>query len=207
LEIKGKQRRLTAQMTYLVVILLAYLVGSFPTGVFISKRKYGLDVRDMGSGNIGATNVRRIFGWYAGILVFLIDLGKGALPLWGIRALYPELPWLICLTGIALVLGHCFSVFLGFKGGKGVATSLGCILVVDPNCALIGGLVYLVFLKLSRISAVGSLAGVVSCILYLIFRWPGNAIGIMIVTLCVIMVFRHQENLARLKKTFLHKAP
>ncbi|NBX75535.1 MAG: glycerol-3-phosphate 1-O-acyltransferase [Proteobacteria bacterium] len=194
-------------MTYLLVILGAYLVGSFPTGVFISKRKYGLDVREMGSGNIGATNVRRIFGWYAGILVFLIDLGKGAAPLWAIRGFYPDLPWLVCLTGISLVLGHCFSVFLGFKGGKGVATSLGCILVADPMCALIGGLVYLVFLKVSRISAVGSLAGVLSCIIFLVFEWPGNAMGIMVLTLCVIIVFRHQENLTRLKKTFLHKAP
>jgi len=193
-------------MTYLVVILGTYLLGSFPTGVFISKRKYGLDVREMGSGNIGATNVKRIFGWYAGILVFLIDLGKGAIPLWGIQTLYPELPWLICGAGISLVLGHCFSVFLGFKGGKGVATSLGCILVADPICALIGGLVYLVVLKLSRISAVGSLVGVLSCMIYLMFRWPGNALGIMILTLCAIIVVRHKENLSRLKKTLLHKA-
>lgn len=192
-------------MTYFIFSLLAYLIGSFPTGVFISKRKYGLDVREVGSGNIGATNVKRIFGWYAGLLVFLIDLAKGLLPLWAVRSFYPDLPWLVCLTGIFLVLGHCFSLFLGFKGGKGVATSLGCILVADPVCGLLCGLVYLIFLKLSRISAVGSLAGVLSCLVYLGFKWPGTPLGAMVITLCIIIVVRHRENLTRLKQTFLQK--
>ncbi|MFM8270405.1 MAG: glycerol-3-phosphate 1-O-acyltransferase PlsY [Pseudomonadota bacterium] len=192
-------------MTYFLVLLAAYLIGSFPTGVFVSKRKYGLDVREVGSGNIGATNVKRIFGWYAGLLVFLIDLAKGAIPLLAVRSLFPELPWLVCLTGIFLVLGHCFSLFLGFKGGKGVATSLGCILVADPICALSCGIVYLIFLKLSRISAVGSLAGVICCGINLVVRWPGEPIGTLIITLCSLIVIRHKENLIRLKQTFLHK--
>lgn len=189
-------------MAYFLIILTAYLIGSFPTGVFISKRKYGLDVREVGSGNIGATNVKRVFGWYAGLLVFLMDLAKGAIPLLVVRAFYPELAWLQCFIGISLVLGHCFSLFLGFKGGKGVATSLGCILVAAPICALLSGVVYLIFLKLSRISAVGSLAGVSCCFLYLLLRWPGNPMGTMIVALCAIIVIRHRENLIRLKSSF-----
>jgi len=182
-------------------------VGSFPTGVFISKRKYGLDVREVGSGNIGATNVTRIFGWYAGLLVFLIDLAKGALPLLIVRFFYPESTWLQSFCGVSVVLGHCFSLFLGFKGGKGVATSLGCILVVLPGCALLCGGIYLVFLKLSRISAVGSLAGVMSCFLYLVFQWPGLPLGTLIITLCVIILVRHYENLIRLRSTLLRQNP
>lgn len=192
-------------MTPLLLMIGAYLVGSFPSGVFISRRKYGVDVREVGSGNIGATNVQRIFGWYAGALTFLLDFAKGALPLIVIRNFYPDHPWFLAMTGIVLVLGHCFSVFLGFKGGKGVATSLGCIFVTVPTCAILFGLVYLVTLKLARISALGSLAGVLSSFIFLIVQWPGLPYGVLVVSLCVVMVFRHQENLNRLRRTWVEK--
>ena len=192
-------------MSLLLILLLAYLVGSFPTGVFISKRKYGLDVREVGSGNIGATNITRIFGWYAGVLVFLIDFAKGAVPLVLFKRIYPEDPWCWCIAAFFLVLGHCFSVFLGFKGGKGVATSLGCILVVEPFCAFLYGGVYLISLKLSKISAVGSLTGVLSCLLYLIFKWPGSASGTLILSLCGLIILRHHENIQRLKSGWIKK--
>jgi len=192
-------------MSLILILFMAYLMGSFPTGVFISKRKYGLDVREVGSGNIGATNITRIFGWYAGFLVFLIDFAKGAVPLLLIKRIYPENPWLWCIVAIFLVLGHCFSVFLGFKGGKGVATSLGCILVVEPLCAVLCGVVYLVSLKISKISAVGSLTGVLSCFLYLIFKWPGPASGTLVLVLSGLIILRHQENIQRLKGTWSKK--
>lgn len=189
-------------MLSFLAILLCYLVGSFPTGVFISKRKYGLDVREVGSGNIGATNITRVFGWYAGFLTFLIDFLKGAVPLWLMKLFFSEAPWVVTAAGVFLVLGHCYSLFLGFKGGKGVATSLGCLMVTLPVCALIYGLVYLVLLKLSRISAVGSLGGVVAALVYLILRWPGIAPGSLVLMLCIIVLIRHQENIQRLLETF-----
>jgi glycerol-3-phosphate acyltransferase PlsY len=82
-------------MSTVFVALISYLIGSFPTGVVISRRKYGLDVREVGSGNIGATNVKRIFGWYAGLLTFGIDFFKAILALWLVRWFFPENPWLI----------------------------------------------------------------------------------------------------------------
>ncbi|NBV51233.1 glycerol-3-phosphate 1-O-acyltransferase [bacterium] len=188
-------------MLSFLAILICYLVGSFPTGVVISKRKYGLDVREVGSGNIGATNITRVFGWYAGFLTFLIDFLKGAVPLWLMQLFFSEAPWVVTAGGICLVVGHCYSLFLGFKGGKGVATSLGCLMVTLPVCALIYGLVYLVLLKLSRISAVGSLGGVVAAIIYLILRWPGIAPGSLVLMLCIIVLIRHQENIQRLIET------
>jgi len=193
-------------MVYFLVLLGAYLVGSFPTGVFISKRKYGLDVREVGSGNIGATNIKRIFGWYAGFLVFFIDFAKGAIPLALLNPVLSEKPWLLCGAGICLVLGHCYSLFLGFKGGKGVATSLGCIFVTVPGCAFLFGAVYLLFLKISKISAIGSLTGVLSCLLYLVFSWPGGPLGTMIMAFCSLIVLRHQENIRRLKETWASKS-
>jgi glycerol-3-phosphate acyltransferase PlsY len=192
-------------MTLFIFFLGAYLLGSFPSGVFISRKKYGLDVREVGSGNIGATNVQRIFGWYAGALTFLADFAKGAIPLFVFKKFYPEDPWLVSFLGTALVIGHCFSIFLGFKGGKGVATSLGCIFSTVPSCALLFGAVYLITLKVSRISALGSLAGVIFSIGYLLISWPGAPLGSMVLTLCAIIVFRHRENFLRLKKTWVEK--
>lgn len=192
-------------MTFFLLLIGAYFFGSFPSGVFISRRKYGLDVREVGSGNIGATNVQRIFGWYAGALTFLLDFAKGSLPLLFIKNLYPETPWAITVLGITLVLGHCFSIFLGFKGGKGVATSLGCIFVTVPACAILFGLIYLVTLKLSRISAVGSFCGVLSSLFFVILKWPGAPYGFLILALCFIIVIRHQENFVRFRATWREK--
>lgn len=192
-------------MTAFLTILLGYLIGSFPTGVFISRRKYGLDVREVGSGNIGATNIQRVFGWYAGVLVFLIDFAKGAIPLWFVQRVTPDSPWLVALLGISLVVGHCYSLFLGFKGGKGVSTSLGCIFSTVPLCAVISGLVYLLFLKVTKISAIGSLAGILACALFLLLKPPSIPFIGMILALCAIVLIRHRENITRLKKTYFNK--
>lgn len=178
-------------------LLVVFIIGGFPTGVFLSKRKYGLDVREVGSGNIGASNVRRVFGWYAGFLTFLIDFLKGAIPL-ALVAKSGASSSFIDWAGIFLVLGHCFSPFLGFKGGKGVATSLGCMVVVEPLCAGVALFTYLGALVFSKISAVGSLAGVGACLIYLAVFFQSIEHWKLILALCIIIVWRHQENIKRL---------
>lgn len=185
--------------------LVGYLIGSFPTGVFITKRKFGIDVREMGSGNIGATNVTRVFGWYAGILVFLIDFVKG----WGPLYLYakyitPE-PLELAVLAASLVLGHCFSAYLKFKGGKGVATSFGCITFVAPWAALICGVVYVVLLATTKISAIGSLGGLLAAILYLVVAQPPRAISVFVVGICFVVLIRHHDNIKRLIQTYQQK--
>lgn len=189
-------------MSTVFVSLISYLIGSFPTGVVISRRKYGLDVREVGSGNIGATNVRRVFGWYAGLLTFGVDFLKAILALWLVRWFFPENPWLVTLSGIFVVLGHCLSVFLGFKGGKGVATSLGCILFVAPGCALVAGGVYLGLLATTRISAIGSLGGVLAALIFLLFSQYSPATNTLILSLCLIIIIRHRDNIRRLKESW-----
>jgi len=182
----------------LLFCILAYLVGSFPTGVVLTRRKYGLDVRDMGSGNIGATNVTRVFGWYAGVLVFLIDFLKGWAPVAWVALRYPEEPWLRTGVGACLVLGHCFSAFLRFRGGKGVATSLGVLLAVLPWAAVAGGVVYVILLVVTRISAVGSLGGMLAVLVFLAFRQPAQADAVLILIISILVVSRHHSNIRRL---------
>jgi len=190
---------------YLFLCVLAYLVGSFPTGVVLTRRKYGLDVRDMGSGNIGATNVTRVFGWYAGALVFLIDFLKGWAPVAWIALRYPDAPWLRTAVGICLVLGHCFSAFLRLRGGKGVATSLGVLFAVLPWAAVAGGVAYVILLVATRISAVGSLGGMLAVLVFLAFHQPATAEGALILIISILVVSRHHSNIRRLWGDFKKK--
>ncbi len=166
----------------------------------LTKRKFGLDVREMGSGNIGATNVTRVFGWYAGLLVFLIDFLKGYLPLYGLLKLYPDEPWLLTWSGLALVVGHCFSPYLKLKGGKGVATSLGCLAFFIPQGALVAIVVYGVALAITKISAVGSLSGVLAILIYLGATGPNSAVTWFVFIVALVVIGRHHENIRRLIK-------
>ena len=179
-------------------ILLGYLLGSFPTGVVLSRNKYGLDVREMGSGNIGATNITRVFGWYAGALVFLVDFLKGLFPLLFLRYWYPHDEWVLTYTGIALVFGHCFSAYLKFRGGKGVATSLGCLVAVMPWAAITGGAVYLLLLAVVRISAVGSLGGILAVLIFLVFDKPSLPATALVLAVSALVIVRHHSNIRRL---------
>jgi glycerol-3-phosphate acyltransferase PlsY len=175
---------------YYMIPFFAYLAGGFPTGVVLSRSKYGIDVREMGSGNIGATNVTRNFGWWAGVLTFL--------PLLALRHWLPAEPWLVTGTGTALVLGHCFSPYLRLRGGKGVATSLGCLLAVQPMAAVLAAAVYLTCLILTRISAVGSLVGMLLATLFVIERRCPAPVLTMVLAIAGIVFLRHRTNMVRL---------
>jgi acyl phosphate:glycerol-3-phosphate acyltransferase len=190
-------------MIYLWTAIAGYLIGSIPTGVVLSKAKYGLDVREMGSGNIGATNVTRVFGWYAGVLTFTIDFLKGFFPLYLLDHFLPGRPWLMVTAGAAIVLGHCYSAYLKFKGGKGVATSLGALFSVAPWAAAIATAFYAILVFTTRISAVGSLGGVAAALLYLVIakpRPPEPQI-VLIFLVATIIVVRHHTNIRRLIQT------
>jgi glycerol-3-phosphate acyltransferase PlsY len=155
----------------------------------------------MGSGNIGATNVTRVFGWYAGLLVFVIDFLKGYLPLWALVKFYPVTSsWLLTASGLALVIGHCFSPYLKFKGGKGVATSLGCLAFLIPQGALVGLAVYLLALAITRISAVGSLSGILAMWIYLLAVKSEASQTTFVILVSLIVISRHHQNIRRLIK-------
>ncbi len=155
-------------MRVLVVILAAYLLGSIPFGVVLTWLLAGKDVRSVGSGNIGASNVARAAGKIAGVLTLVLDAAKAAIPMLLVRHLFADAgprvadAWAVSV-GLAAFVGHLFPVWLRFHGGKGVATALGVFLVLAPIPALLAVVVFGVVFSLTRIPAVGSLSGTAVC--------------------------------------------
>jgi glycerol-3-phosphate acyltransferase PlsY len=179
---------------YLIVIA-AYFVGSIPFGVLIARIR-GVEIQEHGSGNIGATNVTRVLGPIPGAIVLVLDAAKGALPTWFALANVGD-PWIVVATGAAAILGHCFSPFLEFKGGKGVATALGVFLVLCPDLVGIAVIVFAVILKLTRVPAIGSLAAVASISALLLARGDAHA-ATLAVGVLFLLVYTHRSNFAKL---------
>lgn len=185
-----------------VLVVLGYLAGSIPFGVLLARRFAGVDVRTVGSGNIGATNVARAGGKKLGIAVLLLDTVKAVVPILAARALLAGAPgaegWVVAVA-VAAFCGHLFPVWLGFKGGKGVATGLGIFLVLAPWAALGGIVVYAAAYAATRVSSVGSLAGTTVCALGGFvthgLRSPVSWAGLVIAAL---IFLRHRENIRRL---------
>jgi len=180
------------------LVLLGYLSGSIPFGLLVVRAARGVDVRGQGSGNIGATNVARVAGKGLGVLVLFLDALKGALPVLLARAVEPA-PVVPALVGLAAFAGHVAPPWLGFRGGKGVATALGVLAVLAPRAALAGALTYAVVLAALRISSVGSLlAGVVAvAVAWLVPGTPAAAAALASV-LFAAMLWTHRGNIGRL---------
>lgn len=181
-----------------LVLLLAYLFGSIPAGVLVA-RTYGVDIRKVGSGNIGATNVLRALGWGPALVVAFFDVFKGGIAVLIARALGLE-GWLLGGVAVAAVLGHNYSLFLGFRGGKGVATSFGTLLFLDPVLALwtfpIGVSVMLITRYVSAGSMVGGVAALVLSLALGRPLWEVATVFLM----ALLIFFTHRENLKRLQE-------
>jgi acyl phosphate:glycerol-3-phosphate acyltransferase len=178
-------------------IAFAYLCGSIPFGLLIARAASGKDVRTVGSGNIGATNVARAAGKSAAIATLVLDAVKGLVPvLLEARSAYSP-PALAAACAVGAVLGHCFPPWLGFRGGKGVATGLGVSLALAPWAALAGALAWLLLFKLFRISSIGSLAGMaVALVVAALTANRPALLGLAGVSLLILI--RHQANIRRL---------
>ncbi|NPA95296.1 MAG: glycerol-3-phosphate 1-O-acyltransferase PlsY [Thermodesulfobacteria bacterium] len=186
-------------LTYPYVLpVIAYLAGSIPFGLVFSRFK-GIDPRSYGSGNIGATNIARGLGKGWGVATLIFDMLKGLIPAY--LALKMGLPsFYIALTGLAAVVGHCYSVFLKFSGGKGVATALGVFLALCPEAVGVAVLIFVAAVFYTKYVSVGSLAAAASMpILIFLFR-PDSFIETMAWTVCFIIWIRHKDNIARLIK-------
>ena len=189
---------------YLATAIAAYLIGSIPTG-FLVARSRGIDIRAVGSGNIGATNAVRTLGWTAGILVLLVDALKGwlavvvAAPL--IASAFPGGPadYLRITAGVAVILGHNFTCWLRFKGGKGVATTGGVLAGLVPWTLLIAAAAWAFGMAATRIVSVGSLAAAISLPIATWFTTHHDA-GLTIVTgaMGVLAIYKHRQNIRRL---------
>jgi acyl-phosphate glycerol 3-phosphate acyltransferase len=182
--------------TLLIWAALGYLLGSIPFGVLIS-RAFGLgDLRKVGSGNIGATNVLRTGSKPAAALTLLLDGGKGAVAVLLARTLAAEDA--AQLAGLLAFVGHCFPVWLGFKGGKGVATFLGLMLALAWPVGLACCATWLVAAALTRISSMGALVAAASSTLWIAFLSDGRTF-LLGIALTLLVFWRHKDNIARLR--------
>jgi glycerol-3-phosphate acyltransferase PlsY len=182
----------------IIVVIFAYLVGSIPTGLLLAKAFGGVDIRESGSGNIGATNVYRTLGRKVGLLTLVGDCLKGVVPVVAAYALGFTALW-VAIVGLAAFLGHVYTVFLGFKGGKGVATALGVFLAVSYQSVLIALAVFILVLLKWRYVSLASVtaAAVMPLLVALIDRRPETVA--MSVIIAAMVIYRHKENLKRLK--------
>jgi len=181
----------------LAVVALAFGLGAIPFGVVLARR-HGVDPREHGSGNIGATNVTRILGPRVGLIVLALDAAKGALSI-VIATRWCGQSWPIAAAGFAAILGHCFSPFLGWKGGKGVATGFGVFLVLVPQLAALAVLAFVAVWRLTGVPALGSLAGTVAMAAILIARGAAPEATLACAT-CALLFFTHRSNLAKLTR-------
>jgi glycerol-3-phosphate acyltransferase PlsY len=183
-----------------LLVALGYLLGSIPFGVIITSRFANKDVRAEGSGNIGATNVARVAGKKLGALVLVLDALKGTLPvLLGVR-LAPDDALLHVCIATAAFLGHVFPVWLKFKGGKGVATALGVLLVLLPIPALIGFAGWITVMLIFRVSSVGSLLGGALAIGSSFLLGNPLPYSLLAVGLLLAMIATHRSNIQRMLK-------
>lgn len=185
-------------MKLLICFILAYLIGSFPSGVVIGRVFCHKDPRDAGSRNIGTTNSYRILGPIAGTVVLCLDILKGTLGaslpvLFGIKG-----HALILIVGLAAVLGHAYSIFIHFKGGKAVATSAGILLAYNPPFFIIAASIFLTITLISSMVSVASMLGIIIITLVSLFYHDWL---LTIIAACVMVFFfyRHRENITRIK--------
>jgi len=188
-----------------VFILLAYLLGSIPTSVWLGKAFYGIDIREFGSGNAGATNTMRVLGKKAGFPVLIIDVVKGVS---AVMLAYvsdfasnsaPFVNYQIAL-GVAAVIGHIFPVFAGFRGGKGVATLLGVALAMEPQIAGLALIVFLVVLLIFQYVSLASMIAGLSFPIILLTLFPGRPVSMIAfsIIVAILLIITHKKNIQRL---------
>ncbi len=180
------------------IVAVAYLLGSVPFALLVVRALTGKDIRTVGSGNVGATNAVRAAGIPAGIIVTILDVGKGTLPVLLMQAFDPSARW-VGATAVAAVVGHCFPVWLRFSGGKGVATGLGAFAVIAPRAILAAVAVWLLVLLVTRIVSLASVLAVASFPVWVFFLERGSRAEVVAASVfAVVVIVRHRRNLRRL---------
>lgn len=183
-------------MTWEISIVVGtYLLGSIPSALFVVWIMTGKDVRRLGSGNVGATNATRVAGVRAGILVTILDVAKGAVPVWFMEMFNPSSVWLAA-TVLAAVVGHCFPVWLKFRGGKGVATGFGAFLVLSPWAGMAALGVWILVLGIGRWVSLASMAASAAFPLLLVLIDTPNPVILGAVSgVATLIVVRHHSNI------------
>ncbi|PLX65802.1 MAG: acyl-phosphate glycerol 3-phosphate acyltransferase [Denitrovibrio sp.] len=185
-------------MIYLIIIL-CYLIGSVPTAYILVKKLKGVDIRTVGSGNVGASNAARILGKWGFIVVLTIDVLKGMIPVLVVRHFYGESDYAL-LAAVAVVLGHTFTIFLNFKGGKGVATALGVFIALAPLPTLIAALAFFAMLALFRMISLSSITAAVTIAISVWFLSDWSHLRIFTIIIAALVIFLHKGNIDRILK-------
>jgi acyl phosphate:glycerol-3-phosphate acyltransferase len=184
-------------VTEAAVILLAYLLGSIPTGLLLAKMQ-GVDIRTTGSGNIGATNVYRTLGRATGVMTLVGDCLKGLIPVLVARRLGLAETW-VAAAGLAAFLGHVYTVFLGFKGGKGVATALGVFLGISPASIGIALLVFILVLLRWHYVSLASIAAAAAMPLFVMVLERRALLVATALVISAVVILKHRDNITRLR--------
>ena len=191
-------------MLGVLLVLFSYLLGSITFGEIIARIK-GVNLREVGSGNVGATNVSRALGKKYGVLVFFLDMLKGFIPTYLAIKLFGLNSVWVTLTGLGAVLGHMFPIFFGFRGGKGVATAFGVLLAVSPKVALFSFLVWILVVSFTRYVSLGSITASLSAVFFLMVSDMPNNICIMALLIAFLIIFKHKDNISRLLSGTEHR--
>ena len=194
---------LVISVTALAIPIVAYLLGSIPFGLLLTKLFGGVDVRKAGSGNIGATNVARVVGPLPGILTLLLDTAKGAAAVWLAARFSNESAIWMTIAALAALLGHCFPVWLKFRGGKGVATAAGVFLILSPLALLGSVMVFILVVAFWRYVSLASISAAASMPLLVYLLWaphhaPPLAVTFGALAAAVLIIYKHDANIQRL---------
>ncbi len=186
-------------MKVVLIITICYILGSVPFGYIVGKLFKKVDIRELGSGNIGATNAFRILGPSLASLVIIGDVGKGILSIYLVKYLNIDSSLILAIAGIAVICGHDWSLFIGFKGGKGIATTFGVVFAINPTISILALVVWGVVLVISKYSSLASICAMISIFVFtILFKQPYEYIGFSAIIL-VLGIFNHKENIKRLR--------
>ena len=180
-----------------VLMIVAYILGSIPNALWIGKVFKGIDVREHGSKNTGSTNAARVLGAKLGILTLILDISKGAIPTL-IATMLLDSSINVILVGICAILGHSFSIFMKFKGGKAVATTVGVFIVLVPGAILLAAVIFFLVFGITRYVSLSSMIGAISLPIWIILFYKNIPLTIFGIIIAILIIVRHKSNIQRL---------
>lgn len=184
-------------LSIILLIVLAYFLGSIPFAYIIVRLVKGVDIRTVGSGNAGATNAARVLGKWGFISVFILDLLKGFLPAFIAMTSFGA-SWVSLAVGLAAVLGHTYTIFLGFKGGKGVATAAGVFIALAPVPTSIALIVFIIVFLITRMVSAGSIIAAATLFIAVLFISDWALLKVFTGLLAAFVIFKHRANIGRI---------
>lgn len=180
-----------------VLMIVAYILGSIPNALWIGKVFKGIDVREHGSKNTGSTNAARVLGAKLGILTLILDISKGAIPTL-IATMLLDSSISVILVGICAILGHSFSIFMKFKGGKVVATTVGVFIVLVPGAILLAAVIFFLVFGITRYVSLSSMIGAISLPIWIVLFYKNIPLTIFGMIIAILIIVRHKSNIQRL---------